>query len=294
MAISRVASPDRTFRANTVPHRPSRHPLFANTPRTEGERHGPRRQIGIGIGAGTSATTVRTTTPRSVDASSAGQRCTWCRCNGGDDRARCGGVARGRRHRDGSGNGCCSPAGRRVRPWRCRVGAQRLRRVDRTITDDALVAGHRIWRKRRAVRVHRGSLRLDVAGTGLDQQLPRCRLLRDGRRGRPGRRVVATRPGGVGCRRNGTGGSIDVELRRRPGGAVWHRRVRCLRRRVRRVAAAVTVGRRRVHASPAGGGELRGEDVRRGCEPQRCRCRVEARTGHRRGQRIGRRVLRAP
>ncbi len=149
----------------------------------------------------------------------------------GDDRRSDRGVAAARRHRPDTGDRCCRPTGGRVRSRRSRIGSQRVRRIDRGLADHAVVAGHRRWRQRRSARLHRRPLRRAVAGAAVGEQLERRGLLRDGGRHRRRDGGAAPRPHRVGHRRNGTGGSTDVQLRRRSGGAVRHRRQRSVRHR---------------------------------------------------------------
>ena len=77
-------------------------------------------------------------------------------------------------------------------------------------------------------------------------------------------------PATVGRRRDGPGRRVDDDIRRRPGRAVRDRRQRRLRRGDRRVAATITARWWRVHTAASGGGQLRGEDVPRGRQPERC------------------------
>ena len=209
----------------------------------------------------------------------------------GRDRGDGSHAARDRRQRADARQRRRSPSVGRLRSWGGRFGTQRVRRVDRSVADRAVVAGHRHGRQWRAVLVHRRSLRRHVAGAGRPEQLPGCRLLRDG--GRRRRRISGptTRPSGVERQRDGPGCRTDVGLRWRPGCALRHRLVRAVRRGLRRMAAAVAVRRRRVHPPPASGRELRRQDVPRRRQPERGCRRAQARTRHRCRERNRRRVL---
>ncbi len=102
------------------------------------------------------------------------------------------------------------------------------------------------------------------------------------------------RPGAVGRRRDGASGGTDVDVRRRPGGAVRDHGGRCVRGDERRVATARAVRRRRTHPPPARGGELRRQDAPRRRQPEWCRGRAQARSRHRGRQRHRWRVRSPP
>ena len=171
-------------------------------------------------------------------------------------------------------------------------GTERVRRIDRAVTDDRVVARHRRRRQRRAVRLRRRPLRVVVGDPGRPEQLDGRRLLRDGGHRRRGHRGRPTRPGRVGRRRDGKSRRRDGNLRRRPRRAVRDRRHRHVRRDHRRMGAPVAARRGRVHAPTAGGGELRCPDVPRRSEPDGRGGGTQARPRHRHRRRLGRRVQR--
>ncbi len=214
--------PYPTFTACVVlpfPFLAPRHPLSAR-PARDGWRTERTQRDGRGAGA-----------EEGRDAGKDAVRARRCgRC-----RDLCGGrsTAVDRRQRTGPGDRRCSPTPRPIGSRRRRNRSERVRGIDRSVADDAFVAGDRRRRQRRAVRIHRRALRRAVAGADVGQQLERRRILRDGGRRRRRDRLASSRSADVGRRRDGQSGGAHVDVRRRPGRPVRHRRQRRLRHRIR-------------------------------------------------------------